>query len=129
MDDRAKASMENLRFVNDCMQLFNVHMISVGGLSSLADSILASLMEWVLVIDPAGKIVFSNRPIPMGSEIGETFRSDDDFQSLTLAAQGPVDVIWGHGESLECEFTLTPGAGALEGHIVASGRSRQVLFD
>jgi DNA-binding CsgD family transcriptional regulator len=123
MDQRSKTAIESLQYVNDCLTLLNEHMISHGaGGSSMADAILASVGDWILVIDSERKIVFSNRPVAAGSRLEELFDSEFSFSGVELAQQGPVEARWQHKDGPMFDFTLTPGVGSAKGHTVACGR-------
>ncbi|MEZ0325021.1 MAG: response regulator transcription factor [Fimbriimonas sp.] len=121
MEDRAKVSMESLRYVNECLTLFNEHMLEHGGTATLADAILASVCDWILVFDAERRVVFSNRPLPAGSVISDFISSDDGFAALDLAVQGPVEAVWAH-DGDEYQFALAPGVGAAAGHVTGCGR-------
>jgi DNA-binding CsgD family transcriptional regulator len=125
LDARAKRSMENLRYVNECLKLVNEHMIQHGVVDAggaAADSILASLNEWVLVVDGEGTVVFSNRQDAVSRGTLELFRGLDVASDLQFARQGPVDAVWTTATGEIYQFSLSPGSGSIEGHIVACGR-------
>ena len=123
MDQRAKNAIQSLQYVNDCLTLLNEHMMNHGaGGSSMADAILASVGDWILVIDGDLKIVFSNRPVAAGSRLDELFHSEFNFTGVELAQQGPLEVTWSTNDGPAYEFILTPGVGTAKGHTVACGR-------
>ncbi len=122
MDERASASMESLQYVNDCLTLLNEHLLHHGGGTTMADAILASVADWILVIDGKQNVVFSNRPLPARSALSDILASDDGFAALVLAAKGTVDATWTSLAGDAYQFALAPGAGAAARHITACGR-------
>jgi DNA-binding CsgD family transcriptional regulator len=122
MEDRAKASMESLRYVNECLTLFNEHMLQHGGTATMADAILASVCDWILVVDQEQRIVFSNRPLPAGSFLSDVLSSDDSFAALELGGQAPTEATWIERDGDTYQFALAPGVGAAAGHVTACGR-------
>lgn len=134
-DDRARAAVENLRYVNECLKLVADHMIeharTTGTLSSsLPDAILASLPDWVLLIDVQGTILFSNRQISASCKVQECFEVEDGTVEdlLALGAAETTEVLWRAGENFpedlrgEYVFRLAPCLGEAVGHVVATGR-------
>jgi PAS domain-containing protein len=133
--DRAQSAVENLRYVNECLKLVADHMIEhardTGTLtSSLPDAILASLPDWVLLIDVQGTILFSNRQIAGSLRVQDCFVVDEGTVEdvLALGAAETTEVIWRAGDGLpedllgEHVFRLSPCLGEVVGHVVASGR-------
>jgi DNA-binding CsgD family transcriptional regulator len=127
MDSRNKQSLQNLQFVNECLNLVNEHLIEHGisdaGASNVADAILASIRQWVLLIGADHSIVFSNKPTNPGASLLDVFQGESVLQSLELASQGPVEALLTDENGDVYEFILNPGTGAVRGLIVACGRS------
>ena len=125
MDARASRALENLQFVNECMKLVNDHMLEhgVGDAmpQSIADAILASISQWILVVDSKQSVVFSNRPTPPGSCLVDLLDVEAFESTFELAMQGPVEAEAHHGDD-PYEFILSPGTGALTGMAVMCGR-------
>jgi DNA-binding CsgD family transcriptional regulator len=123
-EERAHRAMDNLRYVNECLKLIADHMIEHGIASGgIGDAILASAGDWILLFDNFGGVLFSNRPVPTMARVADLFRGDDIPGSLIIASSAPLDVHWTAIDGKEFAFVLTPGAGSVSGHIVASGRS------
>jgi DNA-binding CsgD family transcriptional regulator len=120
MEQRNRAALENLEYVNECLKLVADHMIASSG---LPDAILASLPDWVLLVDGDGKIVFSNRPVGQDAHVGDVVAAEGLDESLRLAVQGPVQDTWRSLDGQEYQVTLAPGTGAAAGHIVATARA------
>jgi DNA-binding CsgD family transcriptional regulator len=109
---RAKAAVENLRYVNECLKLVADHMIEQavhrgGGETSLADAILASAPDWLLLVGLDGEILFTNRPLPSGTPFAEVFES--------AAGEEPVADVLATGAAEGCQATMTTGAASPEG--------------
>lgn len=137
-EDRARAAVDNLRYVNECLKLVADHMIEqareTGAVAStsLPDAILASVADWVLLIDVQGEVLFSNRPIPASCRAQDVFTADGEGESiedsLATGAAQPTEVTWTTGETLPKElhgsyaFRLNPCLGEKVGNVVASGR-------
>jgi DNA-binding CsgD family transcriptional regulator len=133
--DRTKAAVENLRYVNECLKLVADHMIehAVGTgtiTASLPDAILASLPDWVLLIDVQGTILFSNRQVPSDCHVQDCFSVDGGSIEEILALGGAEDTeIVCHVHSPMPEelcgtyaIRFAPCLGESIGHVVASGR-------
>lgn len=133
--ERSRAAVENLRYVNECLKLVADHMIqhAVGTgtiTASLPDAILASLPDWVMLIDLQGTVLFSNRPLPTQCLVQDCFKAEDGTvdEALMLGAAEPTEIVWKSDESLgdalqgEYVFRLAPCLGEQPGHVVASGR-------
>jgi len=133
--DRAQAAVENLRYVNECLKLVADHMIEhardTGTLtSSLPDAILASMPDWVLLIDVQGTVLFSNRQIPTQCSVQDCFQVEDGTVEdvLALGAAETTEAIWKAMGDLpeelkgEYAFRLSPCLGESVGHVVATGR-------
>ncbi|AIE84669.1 response regulator transcription factor [Fimbriimonas ginsengisoli] len=134
--ERARAAVDNLRYVNECLKLVNEHMIQhavgTGSIAaSLSDAILASLADWVLLIDVQGTVLFSNRKMPSNCLVKDVFRFEDGVieDVLALAAAEPTDVTL-HAEAPLDEalrgtyaFRMTPCLGESVGNVVACGRA------
>lgn len=122
-EDRASKALENLRYVNECLKLVADHMIEHGvAVGTLADAILASAPDWILLLESGGKVVFSNRRVEHDASVRELFMDDGMTETLALATTGPVDARWQTAGGAEFDFSLAPGSGAAAGHIVACGR-------
>lgn len=137
-EERARAAVDNLRYVNECLKLVADHMIEqardTGSVAStsLPDAILASVADWVLLIDVQGEVLFSNRPIPTPCRAQDVFSvgaEEDSIQdSLATGAGEPIEVTWTAGTPLPGQlhgayvFRLTPCLGEKVGNVVASGR-------
>jgi len=132
-EDRARAAVENLRYVNECLKLVADHMIehAVGTgtiTASLPDAILASNPDWVLLIDVQGTVLFSNRPIPTNCRLDDFFKAPEGVilnEFLALGVSETADVTLEVDEpSLKGSyaFRFAPCLGESAGHVVASGR-------
>jgi len=134
-EQRTKAAVDNLRYVNECLKLVADHMIehAVGTgtiMAALPDAILASLPDWVLLIDVQGTVLFSNRQIPSDCRVQDCFQtaegSVEDF--LMTGAAEQTEVIWTVTAPLPESFQgtyifrLAPCLVGAIGHVVASGR-------
>lgn len=141
-EERARSAVENLRYVNECLKLVADHMIehAVGTgtiAASIPDAILASMADWVLLIDVQGTILFSNKPIPTSCRLQDCFGTEvgtiDDL--LALGAAEATTVTLRTGETFqsdlqgEYEFRLAPCLGEQIGHVVASGRRVRSTID
>lgn len=110
---RAKAAVENLRYVNECLKLVADHMIEQavnrGGTSdaSLADAILASAPDWLLLVGLDGEVLFTNRPLPSGTPFAEVFQSAD--------GEEPVADVLATGAAEGCHATMATGPATPEG--------------
>ncbi|MDR3691532.1 MAG: LuxR C-terminal-related transcriptional regulator [Fimbriimonas sp.] len=143
-EDRSKAAVENLQYVNECLKLVADYMIANAGRSpvasptdtptsapslSLGDSILAIVSDWILLLDNSGKIVFSNKPVRAGCKISELVSNDDLVEILELASKTETDteldvIDSAHSKLESCySFRLWPGVHSLTGHIVGIGRA------
>ncbi len=136
---RAKAAVENLRYVNECLKLVADHMIEQaaqrdGGVStSLADAILASTPDWLLLVGVDGEVLFSNRPLPSGTKLAEVFESLEGEpleETLATGAAEPCRVelrtAAGAPEPLRgtYEASIAPCLGEPVGRLVVSARIR-----
>jgi DNA-binding CsgD family transcriptional regulator len=125
LEIRNRQTLENLEFVNECLHLVNEHLLTHGpgrSPSAIADAILASIQQWIVVVDSEGNLVFSNKPTKSGARFIDLVRGDDVQESLQLAAKGPV---YGRVENEDgdtFDFIFTAGAGAVEGMVVGCGR-------
>lgn len=110
---RAKAAVENLRYVNECLKLVADHMIEQavnrGGTSdaSLADSIIASAPDWLLLVGVDGEVLFTNRPLPNGTPFAEVFSS--------VEGEEPVGDVLATGAAEGCRAVMKTGAATPEG--------------
>lgn len=110
---RAKAAVENLRYVNECLKLVADHMIEQAahrggaGETSLADAILASAPDWLLLVGVDGEVLFTNRPLPTGTPFAAVFKSVEDEE--------PVADVLATGAAEGCHAVMTTGGAAPEG--------------
>ncbi len=142
--ERSKAAVENLQYVNECLKLVADHMIEhvthggspealapVAGTPAVtvADSILASVSDWIVLLSPSGDIVFSNRPVPSGCSLASLV---DDIElndvlstAATMETDADLDTLPNAPKLLarSYSFRFTPGVGDLANHIVGVGRS------
>ncbi len=145
--DRSKAAVENLQYVNECLKLVADHMIEhVARTSTLpdsvdtivapksvsvsvADSILANVSDWIILLNADGEVLFSNRPVPAGCNLGSLVDDIelDDVLSLavTMETDADLDVLPTAPKGLARSYTFrfSPGVGDLADHIVGVGRS------
>jgi DNA-binding CsgD family transcriptional regulator len=144
--ERSKAAVENLQYVNECLKLVADHMIEYVGKSnthvemptdkpappinlSAADSILANAADWIVLLSPTGEVLFSNRPVPSGSMLGDLVDDIEleDILSLasTMETDADLEVLDTAPKALARSYTFrfSPGVGDLEDHIVGIGRS------
>jgi DNA-binding CsgD family transcriptional regulator len=137
---RAKAAVENLRYVNECLKLVADHMIEQAAqrgapeTASLADAILASAPDWLMLVGVSGEILFSNRPLPTGTQLADVFASTDDGEPVadvlaTGAAEGCRSVMRTGPAAPSTlggtyEVVLAPCLGEPIGHVVLSARRR-----
>lgn len=144
--ERSKAAVENLQYVNECLKLVADHMIehvgkNVGSHSatsgarasevkaSIADSILATVTDWIVLLGPTGEVLFSNRPVPSGCTFASLVDDIelDDVLSLaaTMETDADIEVLSTAPRSLarSYSFRFSPGVGELAEHIVGVGRS------
>ena len=136
---RAKAAVENLRYVNECLKLVADHMIEQAAQrnppeASLADAILASAPDWLLLVGVDGEVLFSNRPLPSGTPLGDVFAGPEDGEPLaealatgaaegcrTAMATGPAAP---EGLRGTYDVALAPCLGSPVGQVVLSARRR-----
>lgn len=139
-EQRAQASVENLRYVNECLKLVADHMIEQAAQrgtlpgTSHADAILASAPDWILLIDVEGHVRFSNRPIPAASAFTSILTSEDPEEDLaallaTAAAEGAhTTLVSGElvPEALKGAYdvAMSPCLGEPVGCVVVSARRR-----
>ena len=97
--------------------------------STIGDSILAVVSDWILLLSPSGEVLFSNKPVPSGCLLSSLVDDVDLDDVLSLAASMETDADL---EVLETaptllarsySFRFTPGVGELTDHIVGVGRS------
>ncbi len=141
-EDRGKAAVENLKYVNECLKLVADHLIAnvssgapvdisavIKPQVSVADSILALSTDWILLLDKSGKVVFSNKPVPASCHLSSLVENSDLDEVLELASKTEtdteLDVSPSTGTNLEAcySFRFWPGIQSLEGHIVGIGRA------
>lgn len=94
-EERSRAAVENLRYVNECLRLVADHMIEqatqrgtlVG--ATIADAILASSPDWILQTSIDGDVQFSNRPLPTTVKLSDLFSVEDKAETFdNLLATG-----------------------------------------
>jgi len=134
-EDRSKAAVENLEYVNECLKLVADHMIANVGMSpakagiSVADTILSVASDWILLLSGSGTVVFSNKPVATASKLSSLVSNDDLEEILELAAKVETDTELDVRESVQGKlapcysFRFWPGVEGLAGHIVGIGRS------
>ena len=146
-EDRSKAAVENLQYVNECLKLVADHMIenvalgAAGGSPtaapsvhpveriSVADSILAIATDWILLLDKSGTVVFSNKPVPAACKLSSIVDNIDLDDVLQLASKTETDteldvIDTANGKLESCySFRFWPGIQGLAGHIVGIGRA------
>lgn len=92
---RAKAAVDHLRYVNECLKLVADHMIEQASARAtdegpaLANAILASAPDWLILVDTEGVVLFSNRPLSASTSFGGLFSTADGSpmeELLALAA-------------------------------------------
>jgi DNA-binding CsgD family transcriptional regulator len=133
--ERSKAAVESLQYVNECLKLVADHMIEQAGKPaahegvSAADSILAVVSDWIILISPSGELLFSNKPVPKGCTLASLVDDIelDDVLSLaaTMETDADLEVLNSAPTSLARSYTFRfwPGVGDLVDHIVGVGRS------
>jgi DNA-binding CsgD family transcriptional regulator len=144
--ERSKAAVENLQYVNECLKLVADHMIEHVGKAgghhgmnvelpssfarvSVGDSILATVTDWIVLLSPAGEILFSNRPLPTGCKMDDLVDDVELDEILSLASTMETDAeleildTAPKGLSKTYSFRFSPGVGDLADHIVGVGRS------
>ncbi len=133
--ERSRAAVDNLQYVNECLKLVADHMIEHVGKPqttqnvSVGDSILAIAADWIVLLNPAGEIVFSNKPVPDSCRLSSLVQNTDLSDILALAISVETDAeleVLDCGPSLQARsysFRFTPGVESLAGHIVGVGRS------
>jgi DNA-binding CsgD family transcriptional regulator len=134
-EERARLATENLRYVNECLKLVNEHMIEhavgTGSLTaSLSDAILASLTDWVLLIDVQGTVIFSNTEVASGTPMRDLFQVEEGTLENCLAIAGaePTDATLETSSTVGPElagcyaFRFAPCLGESVGNVVACGR-------
>lgn len=144
-NERSKAAVENLQYVNECLKLVADHMIehvSKAGAApdfpaaahaapevSVADSILASVADWIVLLNAGGDVLFSNRPVPAGSRMSDLvddIELDDILsRAATMETDADLEVLPSARKVLARMYTFrfSPGVGDLAEHIVGVGRS------
>ena len=120
-EDRAKAAVENLQYVNECLKLVADHLIEnasrlpesdhvpsatpvaapvvqapvapveAAPKISVGDNILAIVTDWIILLDKSGKILFSNKPIPTNINLSKIVDNPDLDEILELAAKTETD--------------------------------------
>ena len=139
--ERSKAAVENLQYVNECLKLVADHLIEqaskgpgqivvpAGAVSSIGDSILASATDWIVLLSSEGEVLFSNKPVPVGSKLGALVDDIELEEILSLASSmetdADLDVLPGAPKGLAgtYSFRFSPGVGELADHIVGVGRT------
>jgi hypothetical protein len=150
-EDRSKAAVENLQYVNECLKLVADYMIENASRAesgsrttttsvpestapakskiSVGDSILAIVTDWILLLDISGTIVFSNKPVPTSTKLSSLVSNDDLDEILELGSKTVTDteldiIDTVHGKLEACySFRFWPGVQGLSGHIVGIGRA------
>jgi DNA-binding CsgD family transcriptional regulator len=117
-EDRGKAAVENLQYVNECLKLVNEHLLDnasrLAGMEpkavptepspavapaqsqpaptiSVGDNILAIVTDWIVLLDKSGKIIFSNKPIPTNVNLAKIVDNPDLDEILELASKTETD--------------------------------------
>ncbi len=146
-EDRSKAAVDNLQYVNECLKLVADHLIENVGRGvaalpatnhqsappvariSVGDSILAIVSDWILLLDHSGKVVFSNKSVAAGCKLSDLVSNEDLDEVLNLASKTEtdteldvIDTVKGKLETCY-SFRFWPGMQGLSGHIVGIGRA------
>lgn len=113
---RAKAAVDHLRYVNECLKLVADHMIEQATSKSpdegpvLANAILASAPDWLLLVESDGKVIFSNRPLGDGLGFQQLFQPSEERTAEDILSQAAA-------ESLRIELLASTAIPTpLQGH-------------
>jgi DNA-binding CsgD family transcriptional regulator len=136
---RAKVAVDHLRYVNECLRLVADHMIeqaasrSAEERTTLADAIIASTPDWIILVDMQGAILMSNRPLPGESDFHAMFETSGEVPLGEILASGAAEgvrvdlrAVAPTPERLQGDYDaiLAPCLGETVGRIVVSARRR-----